>query len=613
MGRVDWQMDMGATPSDGSTVFRVWAPAATSVDVVVDGTPNPMQRERDGLWCASVRDATPESSYRFRLNGADAFPDPYSRSQPDGVHGPSQVVDPRAFEWHDSGWRGLDIDGLVIYQCHVGTATPEGTFDALIGQLPRLKALGVTAVEPLPVAEFPGARNWGYDGVDLFAPAHVYGGPDGFKRLIDAAHAEGLGIILDVVYNHFGPDGNYLRQFSPDYFTNRYSTPWGDAINYDGQNSEYVRRFVLDNARYWLTEYHADGLRLDATHAIYDSSKTHILTELSEAARTSVNKSIVLIAETHENDVRYFQPTMQGGFGMDAVWADEFHHILRRHLAGDHEAYFARYSGTLQELAECINRGWIHGTDASHEAPPRFVYVIQNHDQVGNRAMGERLHHQIDMERYRAAATLLLFLPYTPMLFMGQEFAASSPFQYFTDHNPELGKLVTAGRRKEFAGFSAFANPARREQIPDPQAESTFLRSKLALDEASAPPGADVAELYRALLRLRHEDEVLRDQSREHTEARALDDEVLAVRRWHDGQERLLLVNFGDTQRQDPRRGLAAAWEPQDPRRGLAAAWEPQHLSGFGEGWQTLLSSGAHADGGALPARTAVVLKRSVA
>jgi maltooligosyltrehalose trehalohydrolase len=509
----------------------------------------PLERRNDGVWSGLVARAKPGTRYRYRLSGEGPYPDPYSRSQPEGVHGPSEVVDPTDFEWHDSDWRGVGIQGLVVYQLHVGTATPEGTFDSLIRQLPRLKALGVNAIEPLPIAEFPGQRNWGYDGVDLFAPSHVYGGPDALKRFVDAAHQHGLGVILDVVYNHLGPDGNFLRQYSPDYFTDRYKTPWGEAINYDGRDSQWVRKFVTDNARYWLTEFHADGLRLDATHAIHDSSDQHILAEITQATRASVpaDRQIVLIAETHENDVRYLKPVDEGGFGFDAVWADDFHHTLRRFLAGDHEGYYARYAGTLEEVANCIEAGWLYGTPARDRPAWQFVYVIQNHDQVGNRAFGERLHHQIDMQRYRAASTLLLFLPYTPMLFMGQEFGASSPFQYFTDHNPELGRLVTEGRRREFKAFSAFADPATREKIPDPQAEGTFTASKLPLREAETPPGSDLNRLYQDLLHIRRTDPVLIDQNREHMEAQALSPNVLAVRRWRDGQERLLVVNFGDS------------------------------------------------------------------
>lgn len=544
---------MGATPGSAGVEFCVWAPGAQRVEVEVV-QPGPAHRlvlepAADGAWRGLLAGAGAGTRYALFVDGQGPLPDPYSRSQPEGVHGPSEVVDPAAFVWRAADWPGLGIQGLVIYQVHVGTATPEGTFDALIRELPRIKALGANAVEPLPVAEFPGSRNWGYDGVDLFAPSHVYGGPSGLQRFIDAAHRHGLGVILDVVYNHLGPDGNYLRQFSTDYFTDRYQTPWGEAINYDGPRSARVRQLVIDNARYWIDAFHADGLRLDATHAIHDASPRHILAELSETVRQAAGRPVVLIAETSENDVRYLRPVEQGGFGIDAVWADDFHHSLRRYLVGDHEAYYARYEGTLDEVARCIEDAWLHGSDARGFPAWHFVYVVQNHDQVGNRALGDRLHHQLDLDRYRAASALLLFLPYTPMLFMGQEFAASSPFQYFTDHNPELGKLVTDGRRKEFQAFSSFADPAARERIPDPQAASTFERSKLKTAEASASPGREVAELYQALLRLRAKDPVLRDQARDRTWARALGRDTLAVRRWQGDQQRLLLVNFGDAPR----------------------------------------------------------------
>jgi maltooligosyltrehalose trehalohydrolase len=569
---------MGASPTTEGVEFRVWAPSARRVEVDLGEAIVPLEPHGDGVWSGMLAQAKPGRRYRYRLNGDASFPDPYSRSQPDGVHGPSQIVDPTAFEWHDQDWRGITIQGLVVYQLHVGTATPEGTFDSLIGQLPRLAALGINAIEPLPVAEFPGQRNWGYDGVDLFAVSHVYGGPDALKRFVDAAHLLGIGVILDVVYNHLGPDGNYLRAYSPDYFTDRYQTPWGEAINYDGPRSERVRNLVLDNARYWLTEFHADGLRLDATHAIHDSSERHIMAELTETVRASVaaDRHIVLIAETHENDVRYLKPVAEGGFGFDAVWADEFHHILRRYLAGDREGYYARYAGTLEELARCIQAGWLHGTPARDRPAWQFIYVIQNHDQVGNRAFGERLHHQIDMQRYRAASTLLLFLPCTPMLFTGQEFGTSSPFQYFTDHNPELGRLVTEGRRREFKAFSAFADPASREKIPDPQAESTFLRSKLRLEET----GSALEMLYQKLLQLRRTDPVLVKQNRQHMKARALTQNVLSVRRWRDGQERLLIVNFGDSETQ---------------------------IDGD---WRVLLSSGAPTTTGVVTPHTAIILAR---
>jgi maltooligosyltrehalose trehalohydrolase len=543
----------------------VWAPAAQTVELELPETGQglAMARDGDGVWSLSVRDVTPGTRYFYRLNGKLSRPDPYSRFQPEGVHGPSEVVDPGAFEWHDRGWRGRPIQGLVIYQLHVGTATPEGTLDSLIGQLPRLKTLGINAVQLLPLAEFPGTRNWGYDSVDLFAVSRNYGGPGALQRFVDAAHGHHLAVILDVIYNHLGPDGNYLRDFSPDYFTEHYHTPWGAAVNYDGPNSQWARRLFVDNARYWLRDYHADGLRLDATHAIYDSSTPHILAEVTEAARAEAGpeRRVVLIAETGENDVRYLRPVVQGGYGYDAVYADDFHHTLRRYLAGDHEGYYADFEGTLTEVARCIEHGWLYegqptrrgggehrrGTPAADVPAWQFLYVLQNHDQVGNRAFGERLHHQIGIERFAAASALLLFLPFTPMLFMGQEFGASSPFQFFTDHNPELGKLVTEGRRREFQAFSAFADPATREQIPDPQAESTFLASKLRLSEIETSTGAKLQDWYAALVRLRRSDPVLVDQSRERLSARALTTDVLAVRRWKGSDERLLLVNFGDS------------------------------------------------------------------
>ncbi len=567
--------------------FRVWAPAAARVEVELEHGRVALERAEDGTWHGRVPDIAAGTRYRYRLNGDAAFPDPYSRSQPEGPHGPSEVVDPTAFEWHDAAWQRPRIEGQAIYQVQIGTFTPEGTFEGVIGQLPRLKQLGVTAIEPLPVAEFPGERNWGYDGVDLFAPSHVYGGPDGLKRLVDAAHQHGLGVILDVVYNHLGPDGNYLRAYSNDYFTERYHTPWGDAINYDGPNSQWVRKLVVDNARFWFDEYHVDGLRLDATHAIYDSSATHILAALSKAVDG------VLIAETHENDVRYLRSRSDGGFGIDAVWADDFHHTLRRYLVGDREGYYADYVGTLDEVAQCINQGWLYegqpsprsgtprGTVARNQPAQQFVYVIQNHDQVGNRPFGERLNHQVDVERYTAASMLLLFLPYTPMLFMGQEFAASAPFQYFTDHNLELGRLVTEGRRKEFAAFSAFAEPELRARIPDPQDLATFQRSKLDLTEADREPGRRVQGVYAQMLRLRREDPVLALQDRQCMEARALTATVLQVRRWRDSQERLLVANFGDD-----------AW-PLD-----------------GPGAELVLTSGAAAGVSGVPPRTAVILRR---
>lgn len=557
----DWRLDLGANVVEGGVQFRVWAPNARLVEVVLEGQAGAQRRQAltpgdDGYHDGLVVGARAGDRYRYSLDDGPPFPDPCSRSQPDGPHGASEIVDPGVFHWRDHGWPGLSANGLAIYELHIGTFTPAGTFDAAIARLADLKALGVTAIEIMPVAEFPGSRGWGYDGVDLYAPYSGYGGPEGMRRLVDAAHGVGLGVILDVVYNHFGPDGNYLRVYAADYFTGRHHTPWGDAVNYDGPNSEQVRHFVLQNVRHWLHEYHLDGFRLDATHAIVDTSARHLLAEIADIVHTLPGRRAVAFAEDHRNLVEEIRPAQQGGLGLDGVWADDFHHALRTHLIDQREGYFANYTGSLEDVATAIEQGFlfqgqrrpasgeIRGTKVTDEPASAFVFCSENHDQVGNRAHGERLAHLIDRERYLVASAVLLFSPETVMLFQGQEFAASAPFLYFTDHNSELGLLVTAGRRKEFAGFSAFADPARREQIPDPQADSTFRRS--VLDWREREQHSEVLNLYQTLLALRHDDPVLRFQDRQRTRARAITPDVLAVRRWHGEGERLLLANFGD-------------------------------------------------------------------
>ncbi|HEX6513108.1 MAG TPA: alpha-amylase family glycosyl hydrolase, partial [Chloroflexota bacterium] len=383
---------LGASPAAGGVWFRVWAPEARQVEILLNDQVVPMERHGDGTWAAVVATGA-GALYRYQLNGGGGFPDPYSRFQPDGVHGPSQVVDTSAFAWHGQNWPGLQARELVIYECHIGTFTPKGTFDAAIGKLPYLKELGINALEIMPVAEFSGSRNWGYDGVDWFAPSRSYGGPPGLQRLVDAAHQEGLGVLLDVVYNHFGPEGNYLRQFSARYFTDKYRTPWGDAINYE--RCAWARRLALDNACYWLREYHLDGLRLDATFALHDASPRHLLLDLSERVRAE-HPSAILIAETHENNVKYLRPD---GWNYDAVWADDFHHTIRRRVAGDSEGYYQDYAGTVEEIARTLNQGFLfegqrsaysgrpRGTPARDRPAWQFVYCIQNHDQIGNRAL----------------------------------------------------------------------------------------------------------------------------------------------------------------------------------------------------------------------------------
>lgn len=571
---------LGANVSDDGVSFAVWAPDAETMHVEYGDVHAPMQRDETGIWCVSVQGIAAGQRYTFRIDGGDSVPDPYSRSQPEGPHGPSEVVDPSVYHWRDAGWRGLRMPGLVIYELHVGAYTQAGTFDALIDQLDALRALGVTAIELMPVAEFPGSRNWGYDGVDLFAPSRNYGGPEALRRLVDAAHERGLGVILDVVYNHFGPDGNYLLRYAKDYLTDRHTTPWGDAVNFDGTRSEMVRRFIVDNACFWLTEYHFDGLRFDATFAIVDESERHILEEIATEARRSVSaRDIVLIAETYENDPRYVRPAAAGGFGFDAVWADDFHHAVRTNSVRDHRGHYADYAGTLDELARTINRGWLfEGQHSSHfkaarGAPAdglearRFIYAIQTHDQVGNHAFGRRLSHLLGAAPHRLWSALLLLLPATPMLFMGQEFAASSRFYYFTDHHEDLARQVTKGRRMEFVR-SAGMSEEQQKEIPNPQAPQTFEESKLRLSEREDGAGAEIYRLYRELLALRRSDRVLSKQDRTVMRAFACSSDLLLVHLWDGREHRLIAANTGvSIDGSPPSLGV--------PRRLTSLSWAP--------------------------------------
>lgn len=554
-------LPFGAAVADAGVRFAVWAPKASRVDVEIigDGVTRSWRLSDlgDGVYAGLVPDLGAGARYRFRLDGGPSFPDPWSRSQPEGVHGPSEAVDPNTFQWTDHDWRGVDREGLVLYEVHVGTYTPEGTFDALARELPQIRSLGITAIELMPVAEFPGRWNWGYDGVFLFAPSHVYGGVESFKHLIDTAHRHGLAVLLDVVYNHLGPDGNYLRAYSDDYFSTRHATPWGEAINYDGPNCRRVRELVIENARYWLREYHLDGLRLDATHAIFDDSPTPLLAEIVDAAHTEVGASrkIYLFAEDGRNDVRLIRPREAGGIGLDGVWADDFHHAVHVLVTGEREGYYADYDGSADAVARTITGGFLYqgqhsvfrdaprGTTVTDEPASAFVFCLQNHDQVGNRAFGERLHHLVDVETYAVASALLVLAPELPLLFMGQEFATGSPFLYFTDHHDALGRLVTEGRRREFARFSAFADAATRDQIPDPQSETTFWRSKLRLEERQEH--AWIYDLYRRLLWLRQTDPVFRHPDRRTTDSGALGQKCVIVRRELGAQRRLIAANFG--------------------------------------------------------------------
>jgi maltooligosyltrehalose trehalohydrolase len=517
----------------GSQRVAVWAPGRRSVEVVLaDGSRQPMRpTDPDGWWETSLP-ADHGARYRFTLDGGPERPDPRSAWQPEGVDGPSALVDHNRFAWGDGAWRGAVLAGSVIYECHIGTFTPEGTFDAAIHRLDHLVELGVGALELMPVAEFPGRRGWGYDGVALWAPHHAYGGPDGLKRLVDAAHARGLAVVLDVVYNHLGPAGNHLGEFGP-YFTDRYTTPWGAALNVDGPGSDEVRRFVVDNACMWLEDYHLDGLRLDAVHAIVDQSAYHLLEELADAvaalaARTG--RARWLIAESDRNDPRLVRPVAAGGYGLDAVWSDEFHHALHAVLTGERDGYYADF-GSLAHLAAAIDGAWVYGRHYSpfrgrHHGRPagdldgrHVVVCLQNHDQIGNRARGERIGTLVGPGRLAIGAAVLLSSRYVPMLFQGEEWGASTPWQYFTDHHdPELAAAVRDGRRREFAAFGW--DPA---QIPDPQDPATSAASTLDWAEAERPGHRELLAWYRRLLALRRELPELADGRRSSTSVRYSD------------------------------------------------------------------------------------------
>jgi maltooligosyltrehalose trehalohydrolase len=476
----------------------------------------PMQRQPSGLYEATIASARPGMLYRFSIDGQGPFPDPASRYQPHGVHGPSQLLEDGIFLWKHSAFCSPSVRELVLYEIHIGTFTPQGTFLSAIEKLNILHDLGVTAIELMPVADFPGTRNWGYDGVAIYAPAHTYGTPDQMRLLIDAAHERGIAVFLDVVYNHLGPDGAYHSVFAPQFYSKKHQTPWGDGLNFDDAGSSLVREFFLENALYWIREFHLDGLRVDATHAITDTREPHFLAELTtrlHAAAQDMHRTVLVIAEDDRNERSTVTPVEEGGLGFDAVWSDDFHHHMRHRLAGDHDGYFADFDGSMEHIVETVRDGWFfqgqypgnpRGTSTKGLTPESRIFCLQNHDQVGNRALGERLSTQIDAAEYRAATALLLLAPETPLLFMGQEWAASEPFLFFTDHAEPLGRQVTEGRRREFSKFAAFTDPASRDKIPDPQARDTFLRSKLDWGVRLQADHAACWRWYQALLQWRH-------------------------------------------------------------------------------------------------------------
>jgi maltooligosyltrehalose trehalohydrolase len=552
--------------------IQVWAPGATQVALVTGSRHLSMNKSERGWWQAT-ENLPVGTDYAFSLDGGPPRPDPRSQFQPQGIDGPSRLIDLAAFEWTDQGWQAPPLPSAVIYELHVGTFTPEGTFEAVIGKLDHLRELGVTHLELMPVNEFGGRRNWGYDSVDIYAPHHAYGGPEGLRRLIDACHAHGVAVLIDVVYNHLGPTGNYLDEFGP-YFSDRHHTPWGKAVNFDGPQSDEVRRFFCDNALMWLRDYHADGLRLDAIHAIIDTSAVPFLEQLAmEVAELAAHRGrhLVVIAESDLNDPRVVRNWEIGGFGFDAQWSDDFHHALHTVLTGENEGYYSDF-GRLSDLTLALEQNFVyagrysryrgrrHGRAAIGLSGHRFIGYLQNHDQLGNRAQGKRSSHLMSHGRLKVGAALVLTSPFVPMLFQGEEWGATSPFQFFTDfESPELAKAVRDGRRTEFADFGWAP-----EDVPDPQDPATFERSKPDWNEVTKPSHAELLDWHRQLIRFRRAHSALTDGRLDRVETRCDEQSRwLAVERGPitlvcNLSDRGQLVSVG----RDRPRGLRLASEP---------------------------------------------------
>ncbi|RYZ37316.1 MAG: malto-oligosyltrehalose trehalohydrolase [Myxococcaceae bacterium] len=619
MGITPASLSLGAQPlDDGRTRFRVWAPRRRTVEVLLFESQGvralALQEESHGYF-AGTHAVAVGTRYKYRLDGAEAFPDPCSRFQPEGPHGPSQVVDPSRFAWTDAGWKGIEAHGQVLYELHVGTFTPEGTYSGVASKLALLKDVGITTVELMPLNTFPGHYNWGYDGVSLFAPCAVYGDPDDLRRLVDEAHRLGLGVILDVVYNHLGPDGNYLAQYSKGYFNAKYPNEWGDPTNFDdGEDAGPSRDFFLQNAAHWIAEYHLDGLRLDATQSLYDASARNIVGELvSRARRAAGGRRILLIAENEPQDVKVVTPPDRQGHGADGLWVDDFHHSARVAMTGHAEAYLTDYQGTAQELLSCALRNSLYqgqyyrwqkkkrGSPLGRVPAERIVFYLQNHDQLANTLRGDRMHLLAGLPRARALTTLFLLLPQTPMLFMGQEFFASTPFHYFVDHDARLQPLVQKGRDDFLAQFASARQAMETEGFHLPIGEEAFRRSKLDWGERARH--TEALALHRDVLRLRREDPVFAAQDLTRLAGAVLGPQALVLRYAGSEQEgdRLVLLNLGT--------GLDSEPCP-----------EPLLAPPSGRSWRLLLSSDQARYGGMgtppipedgrlpLPGQTALVL-----
>lgn len=554
------RLPVGAESQDaGGVHFRLWAPAADRVTVEVEGGPSrELSQEPGGYFSGLVEEAGAGTRYRFRLDGQDnALPDPVSRFQPDGPHGASQVIDPASFTWSDAGWRGIAREHLVIYELHIGTFTAKGTWEAASRHLPALAALGITAVEMMPIADFPGEFGWGYDGVDQFAPTRLYGSPDDLRRFVDRAHGLGLAVLLDVVYNHFGPDGNYLRAYAPAYFSQKHATEWGEAFNFDGPDSGPVREFFVANAGYWIEEYHFDGLRLDATHRIYDDSEDHILAAIGRRVReAAAGRATHIAAENDAQVARLARPPEVGGYGLDGLWNDDFHHAARVALTGRREFYYRDFTGGAGEFAAIAKYGYLfQGQDssgrgtASFDLPAAaFVNYLENHDQIAHSGAGLRGHLLSSPGCWRAMTAYLLLSPGVPLLFQGQEFSASAPFLYFAHHEGELGRLVREGRTEYLAGFPSLASSEMRERLDDPTDAQTFRRC--VLDDGERQRNTAALALHRDLIALRRK--VFAAGPRR-IDAATLGDSAWVLRYFgaDGGDPLLLIVNLGVDQRHE--------------------------------------------------------------
>lgn len=554
-------MKIGATyDGNGNCEFIVWAPFRNKIElkiVLPEEKTIPMQKDKRGYWKATIKDFSPDHLYFYKLDEEKDRPDPASHFQPQGVHGPSQAIDHIAFKWEDGNWKGIDLAKMIMYELHVGTFTPEGTFEAIIPRLGDLKEVGINAIELMPVAQFPGERNWGYDGVYPFAAQNSYGGPAGLKKIVNACHQMGMAVILDVVYNHLGPEGNYLWDYGP-YFTDKYKTPWGKALNFDDAHSDAVRDFFIENALHWFEHYHFDALRLDAVHAIFDMSARPFLQELAERVEEfsrNAKRKFYLIAESNLNDTKIIRPRELSGFGMDAQWCDDFHHSLRTLVTGENRGYYVDF-GRVEQFVKCWQEGFVysgqyspyrqrrHGNSSKERPARQFVVFSQNHDQVGNRMLGERLPALVSFEALKLAAGAVMLSPYIPMLFMGEEYGDDAPFLYFVSHSdPNLIDAVRKGRKEEFISFNWIGEP------PDPQSADTFLKTKLDWEKRTQDEHGLLLDFYKNLIKLRNEMPALANLDKAALEAVGFEENKIVLVRRRKGQSQALLIfNFNNAE-----------------------------------------------------------------